>query len=134
GVHSSHRHANRNHRNGDLKRQLQMQQQTKYKLDFEVEDLYTVGSPIGLFLLLKGTKIGSRNYYHEINKISESRNWEDVSLDNPEEKGNDGIPGRKNSRSEFEQWEQRSMLNNQVGLIPLCHPAVKNIYNVFHKS
>ncbi|CAG8683263.1 5718_t:CDS:10 [Dentiscutata erythropus] len=76
------------------------------KLDFAVQNFFSAGSPIGLFLLLKGLKIGSRKYYENVDKTtSKSTSDEDVDLPLAEE-------------------------NN----IPLCFPKVRNIYNLFHNA
>ncbi|CAG8546438.1 7867_t:CDS:10 [Diversispora eburnea] len=125
-------------------------QQLKYKLDFEAETLYSVGSPIGLFLLLKGVKIGSRKYYDALNKINESNNWSEVNLNSYDEIDLNGKSDNSSEgNSEFKyrrtmmnsQKKKRQNLNkdqlmsqDQTSLIPLCYPAVNNIYNIFHKS
>ncbi|RIB17797.1 DDHD domain-containing protein [Gigaspora rosea] len=51
------------------------------KLDFPVQNFFSAGSPIGLFLLLKGLKIGSRKYYENVDKTSDG----DVNLPLSEE-------------------------------------------------
>jgi hypothetical protein len=43
------------------------------KLDFPVWNFFAAGSPIGLFLMLKGLKIGSRKYLVDTEKINETK-------------------------------------------------------------
>ncbi|KAG9293859.1 hypothetical protein G9A89_019197 [Geosiphon pyriformis] len=59
--------------------ELQKIQERLINLEFPVANFFAVGSPIGLFLMLKGLKIGSRG-------------------------------------------------------VPLCYPAVRNLYNIFHRA
>ncbi|RIA89678.1 DDHD domain-containing protein [Glomus cerebriforme] len=83
------------------------------KLDFEVRNFFAAGSPIGLFLLLKGLKIASRE---DRPKINFNQNFSQTLASAAMELGvNMGLP-----------------LNNSI--IPLCYPAVKNIYNIFHNA
>ncbi|CAG8467585.1 uncharacterized protein OCT59_014035 [Rhizophagus irregularis] len=70
------------------------------KLDFPVWNFFAAGSPIGLFLMLKGLKIGSRKYLVDAEKIS----------------------GANKKKSKI------------TTSIPYCYPAVKNLYNLFHKA
>ncbi|CAG8462337.1 9347_t:CDS:10 [Ambispora gerdemannii] len=80
------------------------------KLDFPVANFFALGSPIGLFLMLKGLKIGSRSnqLQHKLKEMISG----DHSDSSPDE-----IPELKSSSS-----------------IPLCYPAVRNIYNIFHRA
>ncbi|GBB99560.1 hypothetical protein RclHR1_03560015 [Rhizophagus clarus] len=83
------------------------------KLDFDVTNFFAVGSPIGLFLLLKGLKVASRN---------------------------------DRSRDHINQGLRQTLASTAMGMgismdlplgpstIPLCYPAVKNIYNIFHNA
>ncbi|CAG8634174.1 9979_t:CDS:2, partial [Paraglomus occultum] len=75
------------------------------KLDFPVENFFAVGSPIGLFLLLKGVKISSRKF---------AENKKTASGDNDLGMG--------------------LRLSPAASPIPLCYPAVENIYNIFHRA
>lgn len=70
------------------------------KLDFPVWNFFAAGSPIGLFLMLKGLKIGSRKYLVDAEKIS----------------------GANKKKSKI------------TTSIPYCYPAVKNLYNLFHRA
>lgn len=69
------------------------------KLDFPVWNFFAAGSPIGLFLMLKGLKIGSRKYLIDMEKINEANNKK-----------------------------------SKITSIPYCYPAVKNLYNIFHRA
>lgn len=126
-------------------------QQLKYKLDFEVDTLFSVGSPIGLFLLLKGVKIGSRKYYDVLNKINESKTWSEVDLDGHDDEidlnGSDNGTEENSEIRYGETWmnnqrksprqnlnKDQFMMQDQSSSIPHCFPAVNNIYNIFHKS
>ncbi|CAG8640078.1 8315_t:CDS:10 [Acaulospora morrowiae] len=64
------------------------------KLCFKVHNFFAAGSPIGLFLLLKGLKIASR------------KNRDAVQL----------------------------AMDESPNHIPLCYPAVRNVYNIFHNA
>jgi hypothetical protein len=76
--------------------------QHSVKLDFDVTNFFAAGSPIGLFLLLKGLKVASR-------KDHINNNFKQTLASAAFEMGADSI-------------------------IPLCYPAVKNIYNIFHNA
>ncbi|CAG8441543.1 8477_t:CDS:10 [Cetraspora pellucida] len=128
---------------------------------FEVQTLYAVGSPIGLFLLLKGLKIGSREYYNAICKVNQLKTWTDISLGNENDnvrnsdehindaekmknEGNDDIKEvddkheqtRKMSSGNLPFWDKEieHMMQDSVSLIPLCYPACRSVYNIFHKA
>ncbi|CAI2162863.1 3987_t:CDS:10 [Funneliformis geosporum] len=70
------------------------------KLDFPVWNFFAAGSPIGLFLMLKGLKVGSRKYLVDPENGGESNN-------------------------------KKFMASTSI---PYCYPAVKNIYNIFHRT
>ncbi|CAG8469696.1 1840_t:CDS:10 [Acaulospora colombiana] len=78
------------------------------KLCFKVHNFFASGSPIGLFLLLKGLKISSRK-----------------------------------NRDKENQGQMIAGAAVQLGMevpssvadhIPLCYPAARNIYNIFHNA
>ncbi|CAG8442980.1 17971_t:CDS:10 [Funneliformis caledonium] len=73
------------------------------KLDFPVWNFFAAGSPIGLFLMLKGLKVGSRKY-----------------LVNPKN-------GDESNEVDHKKFKASTS-------IPYCYPAVKNIYNIFHRT
>ncbi|CAB5186568.1 unnamed protein product [Rhizophagus irregularis] len=82
------------------------------KLDFEVTNFFAAGSPVGLFLLLKGLKVASRKdrINHQMKQnfsqtLAGAAMEMGISMDLP--------------------------LNNSI---PLCYPAVKNLYNIFHNA
>ncbi|CAJ0831582.1 10929_t:CDS:10 [Entrophospora sp. SA101] len=77
------------------------------KLDFDVKNFFAVGSPIGLFLLLKGLKISSRTDSEKLKKLID-----------------DGIKLAANMGLSLSDPDQ----------IPSCFPAVKNLYNIFHNA
>ncbi|CAO3601170.1 unnamed protein product [Absidia cylindrospora] len=68
-------------------------------LNFQVQNFFAVGSPLGIILLLKGFKIGSRKSLTS----SSQRSFADVS-------------------------------STSASPIPICYPAVENLYNIFHKA
>jgi len=80
------------------------------KLDFEVTNFFAAGSPIGLFLLLKGLKIASRK---DRSKINFTQTLAGAAL---------------------EMGIDMSLPLSQAYSIPLCYPAVKNLYNIFHNA
>lgn len=67
-------------------------------LNFAVQNFFAVGSPLGIILLLKGFKIGSRKALAS----SSHRSFADVS-------------------------------STSASPIPICYPAIENLYNIFHK-
>ncbi|RIB05966.1 DDHD domain-containing protein [Gigaspora rosea] len=150
-----------------LAKSSNVQKKTKTTLDFEVENLYAVGSPIGLFLLLRGLKIASREYYNAIRKVYQLKNWSDISLGNEsddvrnsdehlkdgkdnEKLENEGNDDKKDLNEENEQNKKMSrkdlsignkdaedpmmLMQDSVTLIPLCYPACRSVYNIFHKA
>lgn len=82
------------------------------KLDFEVEDFYALGSPIGLFQMLKGHTITSRSSTHFV----------------PPEK-----PGTRPDDSFLSPSGQGNACTNQVE-IATSSPKCKQIYNIFHPT
>ncbi|CAG8747688.1 20797_t:CDS:2, partial [Gigaspora rosea] len=135
--------------------------------DRYLENLYAVGSPIGLFLLLRGLKIASREYYNAIRKVYQLKNWSDISLGNEsddvrnsdehlkdgkdnEKLENEGNDDKKDLNEENEQNKKMSrkdlsignkdaedpmmLMQDSVTLIPLCYPACRSVYNIFHKA
>ncbi|KAI8338230.1 DDHD domain-containing protein [Chlamydoabsidia padenii] len=68
-------------------------------LNFSVQNFFAVGSPLGIILLLKGFKIGSRKSLTS----SSNRSFADVS-------------------------------STSASPIPVCYPAIENLYNIFHKA
>ncbi|CAG8800655.1 35159_t:CDS:2, partial [Racocetra persica] len=155
-INGSHLELNSKHRQLYRRKQKQL----NVKLEFEVENMYAIGSPIGLFLLLKGLKIGSREYYNAISKVNQSKTWSDISLGNEnedvrngDEQINDaetitseGNDDRKDVNDKNEQNKKPSsgnlpfyediehMMQDSVTLIPLCYPACRSVYNIFHKA
>ncbi|RIB19658.1 DDHD domain-containing protein [Gigaspora rosea] len=162
-------HHDRYRNNGYIDRQMYRRKpkQLNITLDFEVENLYAVGSPIGLFLLLKGLKIASREYYNAIRKVYQLKNWSDISLGNEsddvrngdehlkdgkdnEKLENEGNDDKKDLNEENEQNKKMSrkdlsignkdaedlmmLMQDSVTLIPLCYPACRSVYNIFHKA
>ncbi|RHZ72580.1 hypothetical protein Glove_242g139 [Diversispora epigaea] len=73
------------------------------KLCFKVQNFFAVGSPVGLFLLLKGLKVSSRDRSKK--KLDQNASNLQLSIDT-------------SSSSET----------------PLCYPAVRNLYNIFHNA
>ncbi|CAG8443107.1 822_t:CDS:10 [Ambispora leptoticha] len=90
--------------------EMQQLHERLVKLDFPVANFFALGSPIGLFLMLKGLKIGSRRS-QLLNRLREMISGDHLNNDSDE------IPELKS-----------------VSSIPLCYPAVRNIYNIFHRA
>ncbi|CAI2174844.1 19018_t:CDS:10 [Funneliformis geosporum] len=80
------------------------------KLDFEVTNFFAAGSPIGLFLLLKGLNIASRK-----------------------DRSNDNLK-QTLAGAVLEMGIGTNLPLGQSSSIPLCYPAVKNLYNIFHNA
>ncbi|KAF2199502.1 DDHD-domain-containing protein [Delitschia confertaspora ATCC 74209] len=76
------------------------------KLDFEVEDFYALGSPIGLFQMLKGRKIAARSSSH-------------VPAETPVDAGEDPFSAAEQERA-FD--------------ITVSSPKVKQLFNIFHPT
>jgi hypothetical protein len=87
--------------------------QKTVKLEFDVTNFFAAGSPIGLFLLLKGLKVASRK---------------DRSNDHVNQNFRHTLAG-----AALEMGIIMDLPLNQPS-VPLCYPAVKNIYNIFHNA
>nr|OQO31430.1 hypothetical protein B0A51_02141 [Rachicladosporium sp. CCFEE 5018] len=83
------------------------------RLDFEVEDFYALGSPIGLFQMLKGRTIAARE---TPSRSQTARMSDDPMLDVPSSKTNSTNFGTRNSE------------------IPVSSPKCSQIYNIFHPT
>ncbi|KAF2102032.1 DDHD-domain-containing protein [Rhizodiscina lignyota] len=87
------------------------------KLDFPVEDFYALGSPIGLFQMLKGRTIAGRNFMDA-----------PITAETPDDEGDLagdpflalGNPSNKNKSTLFD--------------ITTSSPACTHIYNIFHPT
>jgi hypothetical protein len=89
---------------------LDIVRQNSVKLDFEVANFFAVGSPIGLFLLLKGLKVASRK-------------------DRTQHNFNQTLAGVA-----LEMGAGMNVPLDRSPIIPSCYPAVKNLYNIFHNA
>ena len=87
------------------------------KFDFEVEDFYALGSPIGLFQMLKGRTVAAR-------QIEDSRNRAfSTSTDDP--MFDVAAQPRKSIRTATDV---------STGDIPVSSPQCTQIYNIFHPT
>ncbi|OCL13588.1 DDHD-domain-containing protein [Glonium stellatum] len=82
------------------------------KLDFEVEDFYALGSPIGLFQMLKGHTIVGRTSAHSVSPKKPSTGLDDSFL-SPSGQGKTSV--------------------NRVE-IATSSPKCKQVYNIFHPT
>ena len=88
----------------------------KYSLDFEVEDFYAMGSPIGLFQMLKGRRIAARQPAI-VRKAAKSKAIADPFLDEAVA-ASTKLGGAANLTSD----------------IPISAPKCHQIYNIFHPT
>ncbi|CAO3623533.1 unnamed protein product [Cunninghamella blakesleeana] len=79
-------------------------------LSFKVDNFFAVGSPLGLFLLLRGFKISSRKALAQ----GSITDWNETSAN------------MLNDHHHQHHHHQHS--------IPYYYPAVENLYNIFHRS
>lgn len=88
------------------------------KLDFEVEDFYALGSPIGLFQMLQGRNIIGRE------PVNRSRNtsatMDDPMLDSPALGG-----GGKRPTPDIDEL---------TGEMPVSSPKCAQVFNIFHPT
>ncbi|KAI9305263.1 DDHD domain-containing protein [Cunninghamella echinulata] len=73
-------------------------------LSFKVDNFFAIGSPLGLFLLLRGFKISSRKALSHGNVTD----WNETSAN--------------------------IITDHHAASIPYYYPAVENLYNIFHRS
>ncbi|KAK4548998.1 hypothetical protein LTR36_008771 [Oleoguttula mirabilis] len=87
------------------------------QLDFEVEDFYALGSPIGLFQMLKGRNIVARDKGESLRRAM-TTNMEDPMLG--------AAPSRKTTSA--------SMGASSESDIPASRPKCSQIFNIFHPT
>lgn len=87
------------------------------KLDFEVEDFYALGSPIGLFQMLHGRAIVGRDQASRPRNTSTST--DDPMLDSS------ALGGGKRATPN---------LHDLVGEIPTSSPKCSQVFNIFHPT
>lgn len=97
----------------DRKSDMHRKDRQNGRLDFEVEDFYALGSPIGLFQMLKGRTIAARE---ATTKSHASLISDDPMLDIPSTKASSTNFGERNSE------------------IPVSSPKCSQIYNIFHPT
>ncbi|BFZ54438.1 hypothetical protein PYCC9005_001474 [Savitreella phatthalungensis] len=87
-------------------------------LDFPVENFYAVGSPIGLFQMLRGKTIAGRELLREA----------------PQE----GTPfsplGPIHDPLETASYSAYAQAAHEAGHVPSSYPKCRNMYNIFHPS
>ncbi|KAI0861585.1 DDHD domain-containing protein [Xylaria cubensis] len=85
--------------------------------DFDVDDLYCLGSPVGLFQMLKGRTIAAR---HQSNAVPSESPLSTEHLEDPF-LSSSGAPGQ--------------LLSTVTGLPPsVSSPKVAQLFNIFHPS
>lgn len=88
------------------------------KLDFEVEDFYALGSPIGLFQMLKGRTITARD------PINRSRNTS-ATMDDPMlDSAALGGGGKRPTPN----------IDELTGEMPVSSPKCAQVFNIFHPT
>ncbi|KAM0720899.1 hypothetical protein Q7P37_003184 [Cladosporium fusiforme] len=88
------------------------------KLDFEVEDFYALGSPIGLFQMLKGRNITGRE--QTIRSRNTSATMDDPMLDTSALGGS----GKR----------QTPNIDELTGEMPVSSPKCAQVFNIFHPT
>ncbi|KAK3669617.1 hypothetical protein LTR78_010492 [Recurvomyces mirabilis] len=88
------------------------------RLDFEVEDFYALGSPIGLFSMLKGRKISAREGMDAARRRAMTSSTEDPMLDAPPRKASTYVGSSQDSCSD----------------ILSSSPKCSQIFNIFHPT
>lgn len=90
------------------------------KLDFPVEDFYALGSPIGLFQMLKGRTIASRSQSPDASLVAET----------PDDDGDlGGDPFMSAPASRSSKAKRTSLVD-----ITTSSPACTTMYNIFHPT
>lgn len=89
------------------------------KLDFDVEDFYALGSPIGLFQMLHGRAITARE--PDIRPRNTSAATDDPMLDASSLGGGKGKRATPN-------------LDDLVGEMPVSSPKCAQVFNIFHPT
>ena len=87
------------------------------KLEFEVEDFYALGSPIGLFQMLKGRRVAARPTAETKNRAF-STSTDDPMLDAA------ALPGKKT----------RATADMSGSDLPVSSPKCAQIFNIFHPT
>lgn len=98
-------------------RQPKRRGEPNMKLDFEVEDFYALGSPIGLFQMLNGRTIAARQKTGQHNRAgSHVGSMEDPMLGAPPKKQKDVTP------------------THVQGENPVARPKCDQMFNIFHPT
>lgn len=97
-------------------------QDTSLKLDFPVEDFYALGSPIGLFQMLKGRTIAARSHV-----------LESTVAETPDDEGDLGGDPFKRTDSRTSRRSSSKVRDSLVD-ITTSSPAAAQIYNIFHPT
>jgi hypothetical protein len=119
-THTTSRHQ-KHHSNRASKDYHQERDAKDLSFDFDVEDFYCLGSPIGLFQMLKGRTIAARQ--HQSSLVAESPMDPDF-MDDPF-----FVNGNSGSRSTGEH------ISPTTGLpFTISSPKCVQIYNIFHPS
>lgn len=99
-------------RNENQQRQSGKAARNPMKLDFDVEDFYALGSPIGLFQMLKGRTISARETGHSSHKSTSS--VADILLGSTS-KSSDNLTGMGTQNSD----------------LPVSSPKCRQVFNLF---
>ncbi|KAI5204593.1 hypothetical protein AUEXF2481DRAFT_190257 [Aureobasidium subglaciale EXF-2481] len=84
------------------------------KLNFDVEDFYALGSPIGLFQMLKGRTIAARDVGHGHQKNADSSS----ALFGSTSSSSDNLTGMGTQNSD----------------LPISSPKCRQVFNIFHPT
>lgn len=102
------------------KRHNSRRHDTSLKLDFPVEDFYALGSPIGLFQMLKGRTIAARSHI------------ETNTAETPDDEGD--LAGDPFKRASSRASRSSSKVRDSLVDITTSSPAAHQIYNIFHPT
>lgn len=102
-------------RNETQQRQSGKATRNPMKLDFDVEDFYALGSPIGLFQMLKGRTISARETGQSSHKSTSSVS--DIFLGTTS-KSSDNLTGMGTQNSD----------------LPVSSPKCRQVFNIFHPT
>ncbi|MCJ1467874.1 hypothetical protein MMC07_006499 [Pseudocyphellaria aurata] len=106
-----------NRRRGHRSRTNSSQKSQALELNFEVEDFYCLGSPLGLYQMLKGRRITGRNF---LKRETTESSLDSVSMDDP-------FLGASLD-------EPAAAKKSDIVSITVSSPKCSQLYNIFHNA
>lgn len=104
------------------------------KFDFEVEDFYALGSPIGLFQMLKGRTIQGREAHHARHRAV-SGSMDDPMLDVAAAGSSSALSSLNRTRKTSSAAAAAAAnLPAALGDIQVSSPKVNQLFNIFHPT